>query len=154
MSSLLFFKQKTAYEMRISDWSSDVCSSDLAVGGGVRHRSVAALHLHAVPLREQLHVVTEIGQEDVLAELFERRAGVAWQPVGDDFLLAFHDGVIPDGVAGDATPAGCQIDGDNFSRLPPVATQLLARSEEHTSDLQYLMRISYAIFTLQKTNIL
>src|SRR3546814_8379769 len=29
----LFFKQKTAYEMRISDWSSDVCSSDLARGG-------------------------------------------------------------------------------------------------------------------------
>src|SRR3546814_10890913 len=28
---LLFFKQKTAYEMRISDWSSDVCSSDLRV---------------------------------------------------------------------------------------------------------------------------
>src|SRR3546814_15093307 len=28
-----FFKQKTAYEMRISDWSSDVCSSDLAWGG-------------------------------------------------------------------------------------------------------------------------
>src|SRR3546814_6911638 len=37
-----FFKQKTAYEMRISDWSSDVCSSDLRdrrrfrSGGGVR----------------------------------------------------------------------------------------------------------------------
>src|SRR3546814_8998171 len=31
-----FFKQKTAYEMRISDWSSDVCSSDLA-GLGVAH---------------------------------------------------------------------------------------------------------------------
>src|SRR3546814_10480272 len=30
-----FFKQKTAYEMRISDWSSDVCSSDLD-GGGLR----------------------------------------------------------------------------------------------------------------------
>src|SRR3546814_10439399 len=30
--SVFFFKQKTAYEMRISDWSSDVCSSDLAVG--------------------------------------------------------------------------------------------------------------------------
>src|SRR3546814_8966793 len=28
-----FFKQKTAYEMRISDWSSDVCSSDLAADG-------------------------------------------------------------------------------------------------------------------------
>src|SRR3546814_1770186 len=30
MLYFLFFKQKTAYEMRISDWSSDVCSSDLA----------------------------------------------------------------------------------------------------------------------------
>src|SRR3546814_3937784 len=30
--NFLFFKQKTAYEMRISDWSSDVCSSDLAAG--------------------------------------------------------------------------------------------------------------------------
>src|SRR3546814_1671665 len=28
-----FFKQKTAYEMRISDWSSDVCSSDLVIDG-------------------------------------------------------------------------------------------------------------------------
>src|SRR3546814_9789013 len=42
--SFLFFKQKTAYEMRISDWSSDVCSSDLAerqqhrVGHGAQHR--------------------------------------------------------------------------------------------------------------------
>src|SRR3546814_9164976 len=31
---LFFFKQKTAYEMRISDWSSDVCSSDLAAARG------------------------------------------------------------------------------------------------------------------------
>src|SRR3546814_4158271 len=31
---LFFFKQKTAYEMRISDWSSDVCSSDLLVISG------------------------------------------------------------------------------------------------------------------------
>src|SRR3546814_7018224 len=30
---VFFFKQKTAYEMRISDWSSDVCSSDLLLGG-------------------------------------------------------------------------------------------------------------------------
>src|SRR3546814_8021069 len=36
-----FFKQKTAYEMRISDWSSDVCSSDLlGVGGLPRGRVV------------------------------------------------------------------------------------------------------------------
>src|SRR3546814_9535854 len=33
--SFVFFKQKTAYEMRISDWSSDVCSSDLT---GLRRR--------------------------------------------------------------------------------------------------------------------
>src|SRR3546814_6160027 len=32
MCIYFFFKQKTAYEMRISDWSSDVCSSDLAHG--------------------------------------------------------------------------------------------------------------------------
>src|SRR3546814_9425263 len=31
MCSFFFFKQKTAYEMRISDWSSDVCSSDLEI---------------------------------------------------------------------------------------------------------------------------
>src|SRR3546814_7958954 len=41
MLSFFFFKQKTAYEMRISDWSSDVCSSDLlprlrALAGGCR----------------------------------------------------------------------------------------------------------------------
>src|SRR3546814_3020569 len=47
MSGLLlygffFFKQKTAYEMRISDWSSDVCSSDLGGGeGGVVLRQLA-----------------------------------------------------------------------------------------------------------------
>src|SRR3546814_18661817 len=33
---VFFFKQKTAYEMRISDWSSDVCSSDLPVPPGLR----------------------------------------------------------------------------------------------------------------------
>src|SRR3546814_17100144 len=33
----VFFKQKTAYEMRISDWSSDVCSSDLSRAGRLTH---------------------------------------------------------------------------------------------------------------------
>src|SRR3546814_16598423 len=37
MSVFFFFKQKTAYEMRISDWSSDVCSSDLPVALLHRH---------------------------------------------------------------------------------------------------------------------
>src|SRR3546814_5810657 len=35
-----FFKQKTAYEMRISDWSSDVCSSDLLLGLGEPHATL------------------------------------------------------------------------------------------------------------------
>src|SRR3546814_7579186 len=35
MGFVFFFKQKTAYEMRISDWSSDVCSSDLTYGDKV-----------------------------------------------------------------------------------------------------------------------
>src|SRR3546814_5532533 len=38
-----FFKQKTAYEMRISDWSSDVCSSDLEVPSGVMPTSTWAI---------------------------------------------------------------------------------------------------------------
>src|SRR3546814_6034868 len=44
-----FFKQKTAYEMRISDWSSDVCSSDLrATGGrGTARTTVAAGAVHS-----------------------------------------------------------------------------------------------------------
>src|SRR3546814_11865332 len=55
-----FFKQKTAYEMRISDWSSDVCSSDLVEGDSVllerhhrrRHRNPALLlDLHPVGTR-------------------------------------------------------------------------------------------------------
>src|SRR3546814_3348230 len=47
--ALLFFKQKTAYEMRISDWSSDVCSSDLTVCLAVMRicfHQLVALDLH------------------------------------------------------------------------------------------------------------
>src|SRR3546814_6865767 len=52
-----FFKQKTAYERRISDWSSDVCSSDLPVGSrGTpsargRNRSTAASRRETGPAR-------------------------------------------------------------------------------------------------------
>src|SRR3546814_8448585 len=40
---VLFFKQKTAYEMRISDWSSNVCSSDLGAGKSSLMRTLATL---------------------------------------------------------------------------------------------------------------
>src|SRR3546814_1538065 len=42
LSFFFFFKQKTAYEMRISDWSSGVCSSDLDVAAGGQHRGAQA----------------------------------------------------------------------------------------------------------------
>src|SRR3546814_8329111 len=47
-----FFKQKTAYEMRISDWSSDVCSSDLlpSVRGRGGRRLSASCSLSVLPL--------------------------------------------------------------------------------------------------------
>src|SRR3546814_16657426 len=56
--TVVFFKQKTAYEVRISDWSSDVCSSDLLVGlgdlfldhpaGGLRRAVLPDLRPHDV----------------------------------------------------------------------------------------------------------
>src|SRR3546814_15827594 len=65
-----FFKQKTAYEMRISDWSSDVCSSDLAFGcvlalaPGLHHERVVdrhAGHLDALGA-ELVEMLDEAGQ--------------------------------------------------------------------------------------------
>src|SRR3546814_3093132 len=40
VEAFFFFKQKTAYDMRISDWSSDVCSSDLKVRGTLMEKGV------------------------------------------------------------------------------------------------------------------
>src|SRR3546814_2952058 len=48
---LFFFKQKTAYEMRISDWSSDVCSSDLVDGRTGRLRIDGHVETDAEPIR-------------------------------------------------------------------------------------------------------
>src|SRR3546814_4459352 len=56
LASFFFFKQKTAYEMRISDWSSDVCSSDLrlrtAVAGLIERRGIELLDRNPI-LRQQ-----------------------------------------------------------------------------------------------------
>src|SRR3546814_9780741 len=58
-----FFKQKTAYEMRISDWSSDVCSSDLASSAAPSHYIVDGSNIategRAMPSLKQLN---EIGR--------------------------------------------------------------------------------------------
>src|SRR3546814_2796305 len=105
---VFFFKQKTAYEMRISDWSSDVCSSDLGAEDRTRDAHHADRH-HGEQLRRGQP--GEIGPDD------QRRFGLADKDVrggAEAFDL-----------------------GD-------------ARSEEHTSELQSLMRISYAVFCLKK----
>src|SRR3546814_3976710 len=107
-----FFKQKTAYEMRISDWSSDVCSSDLGPPND----------FHAIYRRHQ-----------------EMRSNPR--------LLAEY----PD--CGRHSRRGPEIS----SRTGGYAgrgrrRQCPDRSEEHTSELQSLMRISYAVFCLNKKN--
>src|SRR3546814_9552216 len=58
---IFFFKQKTAYEMRISDWSSDVCSSDLP------HKRVDPVALSIRPSREIY--------EEIVRRSEERRVG-------------------------------------------------------------------------------
>src|SRR3546814_8696897 len=51
---IVVFKQKTAYEMRISDWSSDVCSSDLGAHYHELHRRLIAVHGNAHLERPQV----------------------------------------------------------------------------------------------------
>src|SRR3546814_3955573 len=57
MYFIFFFKQKTAYEMRISDWSSDVCSSDLRVAVERQVQSQVAGLVGEGTLRERRRVV-------------------------------------------------------------------------------------------------
>src|SRR3546814_78823 len=80
----LCFKQKTAYEMRISDWSSDVCSSDLqgdagGVEAGVGHRRLQ--HQLPLGLREVLAEGALRGQAEQLGRraLAGHRQAAAWR---------------------------------------------------------------------------
>src|SRR3546814_2409461 len=108
--------------MRISDWSSDVCSSDLA--------SVLALPDRlAQTLAERLALAGELGAQTD-RKLAEAEAQLKrW---------AFH----PNGTEGFAK-AEVTVGGISTANL---------RSEEHTSELQSLMRTSYAVFCLKKQN--
>src|SRR3546814_9403672 len=100
--------------MRISDWSSDVCSAQRAQGGFEVFVIVIAAAEH--PLAD----VAEAAVQQAPVVEHQRHAGPQrnCEPVG-----ALHD-------------ARMQI--------------LVGRSEEHTSELQSLMRISYAVFCLNK----
>src|SRR3546814_952087 len=130
--------------MRISDWSSDVCSSDLEpvppaampplpllIGEGAAGQAPAYQTLiDAAPaLRPRIRAATWIGN---------RR----WN-------LLFYSGetlALPEEDAARALVKFAELDG---------ADRLLGkgRSEEHTSELQSLMRISYAVFLLKKKKI-
>src|SRR3546814_10021772 len=80
MFFFFFFKQKTAYEMRISDWSSDVCSSDLTTGLGLEpRRNRAAAAAPGFDQREWRRVVR---LARLARDLFDqdRRQNLACQP--------------------------------------------------------------------------
>src|SRR3546814_4561626 len=115
-----FFKQKTAYEMRISDWSSDGCSSDLHL-----HRRTAPIGL-----------------------VRQDQPGVRGVPAGE---IGGRCGRCPCLRMGDrAARGGNHRLHDRPLGAPAIRTARQGRSEEHTSGLQSLMRISYAVFRLKK----
>src|SRR3546814_3279590 len=131
-----FFKQKTAYEMRISDWSSDVCSSDLASSQAwQRRRDGGYRSCFRVPLAEMQHV--------------DRHSGAQYrrQQIGDGHHEACG-GQQPERPARPPVEARAVRVAREHHRLEVAAEQ--QRSEEHTSELQSLMRISYAVFCLKK----
>src|SRR3546814_10680367 len=106
--------------MRISDWSSDVCSSDLLV--------LIAAALPAESL--------------ALGDIVESQAGlwnVVRQPLGLPLYLVAGLGLASWGPLR-------QSDARDLAG----GTRSEVRSEEHTSELQSLMRISYAVFCLKK----
>src|SRR3546814_3453870 len=128
--------------MRISDWSSDVCSSDL---GSARTRGhgadpVTSIGLHLTPELMRMGAARPAMRSKVFGlPSTSQFAGVTF----DGFEVALPldvTEVASNGVgAGDPTLASAAA-GERFTD----------RSEEHTSELQSLMRISYAVFCLKK----
>src|SRR3546814_3121794 len=111
--------------MRISDWSSDVCSSDLDRLGSGR-RGGAQWDTLMRNARQQ-------------AENYARRlpAEEGWPP----FLAIVDVGHVIELFA------DFSLQGKHYAQFPDRQS---FRSEEHTSELQSLMRISYAVFCLKK----
>src|SRR3546814_2611569 len=138
-----FFKQKTAYEMRISDWSSDVCSSDLTLALPAGTYDIAA------PLRVQRRL-TIAGAKDAKPVLrvasglarIESGGGLRLENLAVDASAASGDGALIAVAAGVAPNYSIAI--ENVSVRGPGKGRL--RSDENTSELQSLMRISYAVF--------
>src|SRR3546814_9296675 len=125
MRFFFFLKQKTAYEMRISDWSSDVCYSDL---------KLVLCQLEDVGGRLEETVPKEaLDMDDAQTFDVERVARHEMPQPFDPLRRA-------DKAAGAA-----------YVDLALLAHRVGVRSEEHTSELQAIMRLSYAVFCLQQT---
>src|SRR3546814_13209028 len=81
-----FFKQKTAYEMRISDWSSDVCSSDLINLGEERYLDIIGAKtaaLFAAACRIAAVVAEREEAAETALDAYGRNLGIAFQLVDD-----------------------------------------------------------------------
>src|SRR3546814_2093038 len=113
--------------MRISDWSSDVCSSDLFTGGR-RSAQVRQAQSRSSQAIEQ-YIEVERG---VIAQT--RGAYAAWQ-ANERIIAATRQAVSANALSLEGVRAENSVG---------------TRSEEHTSELQSLMRISYAGFCLKK----
>src|SRR3546814_10094904 len=85
------FKQKTAYEMRISDWSSDVCSSDLRYRNRVSSPfspiTSALLPVYAAFVRLNPSAAQVNGAIDDISGVFENSSGQAFDPAGVAAIL-------------------------------------------------------------------
>src|SRR3546814_4658714 len=129
--------------MRISDWSSDVCSSDLLLLGardtqaGVVAQAMQQLDAARVLPLGHFGQGVEVGGHGVADRRLRRAAGAG---------LA---GAQQQGVAREVRQLVVfERRGARIGVAPLV--QRVERSEEHTSELQSLMRISYAVFCLKK----
>src|SRR3546814_3697180 len=125
-----FCKQKTAYEMRISDWSSDVCSSDLS-----RPPSTAAT---TCALRRHTHRVVLGGGK--LSSVSVSPDGPVTD-AGRNLIFSSTSTLRSCGHAAVVPPALLQRRRRCATRVKNVLARH-PRSEEHTSELQSLMRIS------------
>src|SRR3546814_5960887 len=133
-----FFKQKTAYEMRISDWSSDVCSSDL--------RETDAI-VNVVRCFEDPNVIHVSGKVDPIAdiEVIETELALADLQTAEKALHRHSKTARSGDKEAQRLVAALEKCIAALNQAKPVR-----RSEEHTSELQSLMRISYAVFRLKK----
>src|SRR3546814_6607366 len=128
--------------MRISDWSSDVGSSDL-----VEPLARVAPFAQHQPLETQ-HATGQQATLDSPDDIVDRRIGPVL--VGVPIVAGDQD---REPTLDLVRPAIGEI--ENFAREPVclescIDHRIAARSEEHTSELQSLMRISYAVFCLKK----